>query len=163
MSAQATASDISGYLGVGGGMSSYEEPGFDESDTAFKLYGGMRFNDSLGIELAYQDWGKPEGDYSGMTASVDISSVAGYLVAYAPISDQADFFAKLGFATWDVEVNIVGIGSNGSDGTDLAYGLGAAFNINENFSIRGEWEGISFEDGDGGDGSAFMVGAQLNF
>ena len=54
------------YVGVSGGESKFRTDcsslfSCDRKDTAWKLYGGGRFNDILGLELGYTDFGKIRG------------------------------------------------------------------------------------------------------
>ena len=54
------------YIGFGGGMS-FLEPESDsaalnlteDSDVAYKLFGGYRFTQNLGMEVFGQTWGQP--------------------------------------------------------------------------------------------------------
>ena len=48
----------------------------------------------------------------------------------------------------------------GDDGTDVVYGLGAAYNITQNLSVRGEWERYDF---DGDDVDLLSVGLAWAF
>ncbi|MFA9459478.1 outer membrane beta-barrel protein [Thiohalorhabdus methylotrophus] len=150
------------YLGAGAGDFRYEEEGrvqdntytFDESDTAYKLFAGFRFNPFLGIEAAYADLGEPGGsvggDVFGGRNKVDIQAWFGYLVGYLPVSDGFDFFGKVGAAVWEVDTDLE-TGNNQADfsvshdGTDFAWGLGAQVNLPWPISIRGEYEQIEHD------------------
>lgn len=151
----AANADSGFYLGgsVGGGTIERDisDPDFpdlptsiDEDDTAWKLFGGYTFDlplIKLGVEGGYVDFGKPEvdttiGQIEFDTTGLNLWGVAG--LGLGPI----DVFAKLGYVFWDVETSVAGLpelGSPSDDGSDIGYGIGAAFNLGR-LSIRGEYE-----------------------
>jgi OOP family OmpA-OmpF porin len=145
---------------------------FDESDTAYKLFGGYMFNDYLGVELAYVDLGEPEDDFSadGGEISVDLSAeFTGFtadVVGQLPLG-PVDLFAKVGLVSYDAELDISATdgvvtesGSLEDDGEELHYGLGATLNFG-NFGIRAEYE--MFDIGDIDEASLMSIGAQISF
>lgn len=148
-----------GYLGIGAGPANYSEASFDESDTGFTLYGGIRIHENFALELSYTDFGKQEGDYNSLNASVEVTGLGFSALGILPINDKFDIIGKIGFISWDADVTLDSLTSS-DDGTDLLYGIGAQYNINEAFTIRGVWE---FVDLDEGDLDMFSINAQFNF
>ena len=71
-----------------------------------------------------------------------------------PLNDQFSLFARLGLNVWNVDVSASGTGSGATaysdseDGSDVVYGLGAAYHITPNLNLRAEWERYNFDDGD---------------
>lgn len=125
---------------VGGAMGSSEAStycegasGCEDSDSAWKLFGGYKVMDKLSVEAAYLNLGdiRKEGQNS------DVSAFAAYGVATLPISERFDVFAKLGAARWKSE------NSDGNQsGFGMAYGVGAKMTLNETTKLRAEWEKV---------------------
>ena len=133
------------YIGaaVGGATQDIElggPPEIEEDDTAFKVFGGYKFDMSvvdLGIELAYVDFGEAEvdtaaGEFVFDPTGINLWGVAGFELG------RVDLFAKLGVIAWDLETTTFA-GKVSDDGTDLGFGLGAGFDIGK-LQIRGEYE-----------------------
>jgi outer membrane immunogenic protein len=126
----------------------------DEDDTAYKLFAGYTFDlpvIDLGVEGGYVNFGKPEIDIGIDSAQIEIETTGFNLWGVAGIDvGPVDLFAKLGYVFWDVEVSAPAfpeLGSESDDGTDIGYGLGAAFNLGR-ISIRGEYEVYDLDDAD---------------
>ena len=154
--AMAADADPGFYIGAGVGESRLEvdEVDFDESDTAFKLYGGYRFNPYFSIELAYFDGGTAEEEQRDLPATLEIESSGVNVSAMvtAPFGENFSLFGKLGYASLDFEVaaNVLGERIELDDATEeeLSFGAGAAYKINENFSLRAEYEAFDIDDVD---------------
>ena len=85
----------------------------------------------LSIEAQYVDFG--EFNDSGVRIESDSFGVfgkAGFEVW------RFDLFGKAGFTRWDATIS----NANDDDGTDFAYGVGAAIRITSRIWVRAEWE-----------------------
>ena len=140
------------YLGVGAGKSTIaiDDAGFDESDTAYKIFGGYSFNKNFGLEAAYLDSGNPSMPVGTATIDTGITALNFSLVGRIPIGESFALFGKLGFASYEWEVNARRNGSllaseSGSD-SDMSYGLGASFTIAQRFVLGLEYEVIDVPD-----------------
>jgi OOP family OmpA-OmpF porin len=141
------------YAGAGVGKASIEvdDTDFDADDTAFKVFGGYNFNRNFAVELAYIDGGKPDQRFGPGSVDVSIDGLNLSAVGRVPVNDVFSLFGKIGFASYDGEVNgrignTVVVSDDGSD-EDLSYGVGASFNIGTSFEVRGEYEAIDVSDG----------------
>ncbi len=141
------------YIGVAAGGATQDivlgdAPEIEEDDTAFKVFGGYKFDMSivdLGVELGYVDFGEAEvstnaGDLVFAPTGINLWGVAG--LELGPV----DLFAKLGFIAWEVESTTFA-GRVSDDGTDYGFGLGAGFDIGK-VQIRGEYELYDPSDAD---------------
>jgi hypothetical protein len=169
------------YVGAGLGDGTIEtsenfEDGsinFDESDMAYRIFAGYMFSQYLGVELAYLDLGSPsqrfgfDGGESG-TINVDfkaeLTGISAQGVLAYPI-DVFEVFAKLGIVSYEAEVEARNTGTGQSlnlddDGEELAYGIGAKYNIG-NFALRADWDIV--DAGDVDDVSLWTIGAELSF
>lgn len=141
------------YIGAAAGGATQDielggAPEIEEDDTAFKVFGGYKFDMSvvdLGVELGYVDFGEAEintnaGDLVFAPTGINLWGVAGFEIG------PVDLFAKLGFIAWEVETTTFA-GRVSDDGTDYGFGLGAGFDIGK-VQIRGEYELYDPSDAD---------------
>ena len=92
------------YIGVGLGNSGYADDdmtkkelridNIDTADSGYKVYGGYQFNNVIGIELGYTDYGKFSAD-DGYSQAATAFSVAAN-VGYSFLDGQLRPFATLG-------------------------------------------------------------------
>lgn len=133
------------YIGAAAGGATQDielggPPEIEEDDTAFKVFGGYKFDTSvvdLSVELGYVDFGEAEistaaGEVIFDPTGINLWGVAGFELG------SVDLFAKLGVIAWDVETTTFA-GRVSDDGTDFGLGLGAGFDIGK-VQIRGEYE-----------------------
>lgn len=138
-------------------------PEIEEDDTAFKVFGGYKFDMSvvdLGVELGYVDFGEAEintavGEFVFDPTGINLWGVAGFEVG------PVDLFAKLGVIAWDVEATTFA-GRVSDDGTDFGFGLGAGFDIGK-VQIRGEYELYDPSDSDVSMLSMLSLGVVYHF
>ncbi|MEJ2603943.1 MAG: outer membrane beta-barrel protein [Gammaproteobacteria bacterium] len=133
---------------------------FDESDTAWKIFGGYVLDlplIDLGVEGGYVDFGTPSASISAVDVEFDptgwnLWGVAGFDLGPVGV------FGKIGYVAWDVEGETSGAvrESFSDDGTDIAYGVGAKFML-WSLEFRAEYETYDIEDTESVD--MFSVGA----
>lgn len=186
----ANAADSGWYAGLGLGQSSVDIDGgeldallaadgitsttsVDDSDTAWKIFGGYRMNANFGLEAAYMDYGTISADSivtapSAGTVGIDLDTTAWLLdaVGYLPLGSGFEVFGKLGVALWDIEGSVSAAGGGSSfsgsaddDGSDFHFGVGASYALTDNIGVRAEWERVNADD----DLDAWTVGAQMSF
>lgn len=161
-SAGASAKDEGFYLGASAGVASVEveesDVEFDESDFAWKVFGGYQFNGLFAVEGGYVDFGNPDKDYGDLIGNVDVDVTGFDLfgVVGLPLG-PVRAFGKLGGVFWDADVN-TDFGSGSDDGTELAAGVGLEFEI-FGLGLRGEVEYFDVEDGI----YLYTVGATFTF
>lgn len=125
------------YIGAGAGEASVKDGPFDESDSAYKVFGGYNIGFiplvDFAVEASYVDFGNPATGGTGVEVTgLNAFGLAG--LSFGPFG----VFAKAGVIDWDVDVNDNGV--KGSDsGTDPAYGIGARFALGS-FAVRAEYE-----------------------
>lgn len=138
------------YIGASAGKAAVEADvdgnGFDEDDTAGKLFVGYVFDlpaVDISLETSYVDFGAPRQASTG--AEIEMEG----LDAFGVLGIDFGFigaFAKVGVLAWDADTRLGGQ-TMSSDGTDTAYGVGVRFNVASLF-IRAEWETFDIESTD---------------
>lgn len=127
----------------------------EDTDTAWKVFGGYKFTDKLSVEGAYMNLGDiyKDGENS------DVSAMSAYGVGTLPVTEQFDVFGKIGATRWTSD------NTDGStSGFGASYGVGAKMNINENTKLRAEWEKIldvETSNSDSTDINMLSVGIEL--
>jgi len=140
------------YLGAGIGSGSVEanEGGFsfDESDFAWKVFGGFTLGSWLGVEGSYVDFGSANGIVIGTTsAKSDVTGFDAFGIVGLPIG-PVRAFAKLGGIYWDSEFKF----DDGTtptakdDGFDVGGGVGLEFSL-FSIAVRAEVEYFDALDG----------------
>lgn len=165
------------YIGAGIGNATIESDGdidgadfdFDESDTGYKLFGGYMFNDIIGVEVGYLDFGSPEGDFGFDSGEGIINAdlegeLTGWTVegiAQLPLG-PVNVFAKAGFFSYDAELeaSVPGFGSGSveTDGEGYTFGAGAGIQLGP-IGVRAEVENFDVDDLD--DVYMFSISALL--
>lgn len=173
--------DYPAYIGAGGSYANWDSGlstsgDLDEDDWGWKLFGGYRFHENFAVEAFYADFGEIDLDLAagdtveGMVAlvpidfNIDAQSFGASAILLLPVSDEVDFFGKLGIHSWDVDANLSGGGITvdaDDNGTDAFFGVGASFAPTENVSLRLEYEAYLFDGSN--DLGLTTLGLELHF
>jgi len=168
----AQAGESGGYLGGSVGSAAVEvvvddsipnPPVFDEEDFAWKIFAGYNFGITpvfdLGIEGSYVDMGAPSATVQGVSVEFDPTGWSVFGVVGFDIG-PVGLFGKLGYLYWDADAVIDGVSAGSTDGSDVAYGVGARFNLGS-LELRGEYELFDIEDAE--DVSMWTLGLAYHF
>ncbi|MBM0105642.1 porin family protein [Steroidobacter sp. S1-65] len=155
------------YTGAGVGKVTLEDDSagveVEGSDTGFKVFGGYRFNEYASLEIGYIDAGTPDDTVSGVLVEADASAIQASALWQIPISNRFEGYVRAGFLVWESE-NSFSFGgttfSEENDGTDFAYGIGAAVHVTPKFGLRAEFEGAEL---DGTDMRALSIAGLFRF
>lgn len=138
------------YVGGGAGTASIKDsasnPGgtqFNESDAAFKAFGGYRFDllpiVSLSGEVGYRNLGKPNTAATEYKVhGFDYAALAG--VGLGPV----ELFARFGGMQYTLDKTISGTNTR-FDGSAPVYGVGARFSL-FGIGVRAEYEKIDIKE-----------------
>lgn len=153
------------YAGSGAGLYYLDLTGidFDESAASLRLFGGYEMNQYVSFEAGFSKLFKSSGDVLGTGVDIDGTSWDVSVRPTLPLGDRASAFGILGWSNYDfdIKVDFAGITETDSEkDDDLMYGVGAAFDVTDNWSLRGEWVAVDVSDADFG---MFSVSATYNF
>jgi OOP family OmpA-OmpF porin len=134
---QATAQDWCN--GVGPGVSC------EDSDTAWRIFGGYQVNRNFAVEAGYHDLGSATASTGSVRLNADATALELVGIGMLPLAERFSVYGKLGVyagsTDWNVSVPALGLSQGGSeDTTDLTYGLGLRYDINRQVALRGEWQ-----------------------
>jgi OOP family OmpA-OmpF porin len=170
------------YAGVGAGQAKANDActgaaavgitSCDDTDTAWRIFGGYRLYEYVAFEIGYADGGKykASGVVLGVPASGEIKANAWdfVVVGILPFNKQFSAFGKLGFARWDIDASgsALGLSASVSDnGLSPTYGLGVQYDFAKQFGVRVEW--LRYQDvGDEnttGQSDVDVIGASVLF
>jgi opacity protein-like surface antigen len=130
--------------------------GWDEDDTAYKLFAGFRLNQFLAFELDYINLGEPSGAVvPGFNVDASVDGFAPYVVGTIPLGDWFEVYGRLGYYFYDATVGVED-GVNGrlefdEESEDLVWGGGIGANIGERLNLRLEYERFDLQGVDDAD------------
>ena len=177
-SAQAQSSNYSlnapgaSYVGVNVGKSDFSVGNgnglfsSDNKDTAYGINAGSYFNNNLGMELGFTDFGKI--NRAGGTTKAQGFNLS--MVGRLPLSPQFNLLGKLGATYGRTDVSAApasasGVASGKETGFGVSYGLGAEYAFNPKMSAVLQYDAHDMKFvGTGNDRvSATTVGLRYKF
>ena len=140
--------------------------GWDESDTAYKIFGGYRLNRFLSFELDYMNLGKPSGAVvPGFNVDSSVDGWAPYVVGTLPLNRWLELYGRAGYYFYDADMGVTDTLDNRvtfkEDSEDFVYGAGIGANIGDKFNLRAEYERLDREGLD--DADALWLNALWRF
>jgi OmpA-OmpF porin, OOP family len=145
----AYAQEGGSYLGAALGQSKFKKwcdptlAACDDQDSAWKLFGGYRFNRYFAIEGSYVDWGEvTAATASGARVAADQHSYGIAAVGSLQVGPQVRVFGKLGLLRTEQQTARITPAPLTLERTEteLHYGLGVKYAVAKNWGLRAEWE-----------------------
>lgn len=133
----------------------------DDSDTAWKVYGGYSIMKFFGVEASWMDLGKnsinatsdgtgPDYANGDVTGTTDADGVAVAAMGTFPIVPTVRVFAKAGYLFWGADTSIRDTGtfaeSGSSSGEDMLYGAGVVWDFPGPGAARAEYEQMDLDN-----------------
>lgn len=151
-----------GYIGGSYAIFDYSEHGIDPDLTvgALGVNGGYRVNDYVAVE-ARVGTGVKDGTYARMNLEMD-SYFGAYVKVGMPVNNFYPIYpyALLGMTKAELTVSGYGMTASGSE-SDISYGLGVAYAVNDQISLNVEYANLMDKDGIIIDG--FTFGSTYHF
>ncbi len=153
--AQAETNNNSFYAGTGAGMYyvDFDDVDFDESALSMRAFGGYQLNEYVSFEAGYSKFFEANGDVAGIDVDVEGTAWDASVRPTLPIGERFQAFGVLGWTTYDFEVTVSDplLSATENDNDDnMLYGLGGAYSLTDQWTVRGEWMVIDVEDADFG-------------
>ena len=151
LSAPATAGffdlTLAPFIGASVGQASYDMTcpagsTCDDTDTAWKIYGGLEVNEYISMEAGYANLGEVEvsGAESG---TAEVHGMTIQVIGSYVINPSFSLIGRGGMNILNLEKNgTIAAPTNNVGDTDVAWslGLGAQYNLSESVGLRAEWE-----------------------
>jgi hypothetical protein len=135
----------------------------DNRDTVWRLYGGGRFNNAIGGEVGYVNF----GDFSRAGGETDAHGLDFTLVAGIPFGSNQNWsiFGKLGTVyTWSDVSGVAPLRTGDAEGFSPRFGVGLQMGITPNWSVRADIDRYRVRLPEGReDVDTFLLGAQYTF
>lgn len=151
--------DESIYVDAAIGATSLDESidlPIDDDATALRFGLGYDLGNNIAFEANYINLGDFE---IGSTLKGEVDGGAISALFSLPMTDFITAKARVGFFSWEAEVNTPEFDSN-IDGDDVFYGVGLEARLSNQFSLNGEWQRFELDDSEA---DVFFVGAQFRF
>jgi len=119
----------------------------DDTDTAWRIFGGLEMNEYISMEVGYTDLG--EVKFSGATAGkAESNGMTIQLVGTYAFNPSFSLIGRGGMNILDFDVHTTTLDEEDTvvtfdeGDTDVAWslGLGAQYNVNKSVGLRMEWE-----------------------
>lgn len=121
----------------------------DDTDTAWKIFGGLEVNEYLSMEVGYADLGEAKFSDATSSATAEVNGMTLAMVGTFAVSPSFTLIGRGGMNILNLEVDAIDrVASNDGD-TDVAWslGVGAQYNFTESVGLRVEYERF-FDVGD---------------
>ena len=117
----------------------------DGTDMGFRVYGGKRLHPNLAAEIGWYDLGSLKNRGNGDTRVAESQGAQFALLGIIPTNGLGFFYGKFGIMTWQADyTRITDVTTTSSEeGTDFTYGAGYAFEFNEIYDFRIEFERLN--------------------
>lgn len=122
------------YVGGSVGRSDYKVP--DQTDTAWRIFGGYQFHRNFAAEVGYHHLGRV--NFAGGDRDAKLWELVG--VGMFPVANALSVYGKLGgyYGKSDLRSSIVPSGDDKNGG--LTYGVGAQYDFMRQAAVRVEWQ-----------------------
>ncbi len=152
--------------GIGSAELSEDFDGFtiDTDSTAYRIFGGWRFNDYFAVEGGYQDFGDFEQqiDVGGtpVTASLSADGFTLGVAGSLPIGERFSVMGRFGMFYWDGNAEINNVSQATPEDNNPYFGIGIGYAVSEKFLITGDLTRFELEDANS---NVISLGFQFRF
>ncbi|WP_373082672.1 outer membrane beta-barrel protein [Zhongshania sp.] len=136
------------------GKTSYDIDGgsnIDDEDNGYTMGIGVRMGPNVSIEGGYVDLGEVSGGNGVDSLSVETSGAFAGLGLFIPLQPGFELTGRAGLIAWDsdAKMRIGGVSSSESeDGTDIYFGIGAAFQVSRELHLTVGFDRYDIDDTD---------------
>ncbi|MEN9503475.1 MAG: hypothetical protein RI964_2760 [Pseudomonadota bacterium] len=108
----------------------------------WKVLSGYKFNPNAGVEGAYQRFFHNTKTTDANVITLENTGMSLAAVGFYPVNPKTEVFGKAGFMTWEANAYVDGDYAATARDTDLLLGVGAGYQLDDNWGIRGEYERV---------------------
>lgn len=112
----------------------------DDSDVAFKIFGGYQVNPNLAVEAAYTDLGETKLSDPFDSATFRAKAWEVVAVGMYPFPEGFTLYGKLGLYRAQTKAATTSGISEKESNNDVTFGFGGRYDFNRNLAVRVEWQ-----------------------
>jgi len=117
--------------------------------TAFRIGGGYQFNENVGAEISYGDYGSNNASATilgiPVSATAKSSGLQASIIGIMPLGESFALTGKLGVANTKVKVSATGgglwLGASATK-TTAVFGIGMRYALSKNIALRAQYEDL---------------------
>ena len=169
--ANAANAEVKPYVGLDYNYSSF---GMDhDANTALEddynnlsLIAGAKLHENFGLEAFYQrSLNEKNTDPEGDKFSSRIQAYGVDALGYLPLGcdKQVELIAGVGLGQYEMKYRLQGEGSDKEEALGYRLNVGAQYNIDENWSVRGRYRHVYLQHSFLNDLNEFSAGVRYNF
>lgn len=139
-----------GSIGSAGLKENFDGLTIDTSSTAFRMFGGWRFNDYFAVEGGYHNFGDFEQSFdidgTAVTASLSADGFTLGVAGNLPVGERFSVIGRFGMFFWDGNAEINNVSQATPEDSNPYFGIGVGYAITESFLLTGDITRLELED-----------------
>ena len=162
--------EIRPYAGLDFNYSTFDyaydiENAIEDDYQSVSFVAGAKFHRNFGAEVFYQHSGKEKNTYDEDKYTTAFQAYGVDFLGFLPLGcdGEVELIAGVGIGEYEMKVKMVGAGSDKEETLGYRLNVGAQYNIDENWSVRGMYHHVytqkSFIDAI----DEFSLGVRYNF
>ena len=162
--------EIQNYVGLDYNYSSYgmDKPAndlYEDDYNSLSFVAGAKTTENFGLEAFYQRSLNEKNTYNGNKYSSRIQSYGVDALGYLPLGcdQEVELIAGLGLGQYQTKHREQGISSSKEEALGIRANVGAQYNIDENWSVRGMYRHVYLQKSTMNDINEFSAGIRYNF
>jgi OOP family OmpA-OmpF porin len=140
---------VGGSIGNARLEDNFDGFGIDTDANAYRIFGGIQFSDTFGVEAGYLNFGEftESVDLGGLLSRTDINGDGWTLGATLalPLSENLSLFGTGGVFFWEADIFVDGFSIETPGDDNPYYGGGVKLDLGDNFSLTGDWTVYEFD------------------
>lgn len=121
----------------------------DDTDQAWKVFGGYQFTRNFAAEFGYIDAGSVTASFGTLREEIEATAFELVGVGILPVVDKFSVYGKLGLYRAEIEDRTNFGFSADETNTDITFGFGVRYDFGGRFAVRAQWQ--RYQDVGGGD------------
>lgn len=163
--------EIKPYVGLDYNYSSYDmdsdvRDSIEDDYNSLSFVAGAKLMDNFGLEAFYQrSLNEKNTSSDGAKVSSRIQNYGVDALGYLPLGcdQEVELIAGLGLGEYEMRGRIAGLGSEKEDALGIRANIGAQYNIDENWAVRGMYRHVYLQNSELNDINEFTAGVRYNF
>ena len=120
---------------------------------------------NFGLEACYQRSLNEKNSSYGEKVSSRIQNYGVDALGYLPLGcdQEVELIAGLGLGEYEMKARVAGLGADKEEALGIRANIGAQYNIDENWAVRGMYRHVYLQNSEMNDINEFSAGIRYNF